>query len=60
MTTKSLTLEVPKAEAARVDAALKECLAEMERARKRMKSDQVEIDRLKAQIRTLLAQMQAA
>ncbi len=60
MTTKSLTLEMPKAEAARVDAALKECLAEMERARKRMKSDLVEIDRLKAQTRALLAQMKAA
>lgn len=60
MTTKSLTLEVPKAEAAKMDAAIKECISEMERARKRMKNDQAEIDRLKAQTRAMLAQMKAA
>jgi hypothetical protein len=60
MTSKSLTLEVPKNEAAKIEATLKEFAARMERGLKRMKNDQVEIEKLKAQTRAMLAELKAA
>jgi predicted nucleic acid-binding Zn-ribbon protein len=60
MTSKSLTLEVPKNEAAKIEATLKEFAAQMERGLKRMKNDQVEIEKLKAQTRAMLAELKAA
>lgn len=60
MASKTMALDIPKQEAAKIDAAIRECVTEMEHARKRMKQDQAEIDRLKAQTRALLSGMKAA
>ena len=60
MTSKSLVLELQKSEAAKLEAALKECVSELERARKRMRIDQGEINRLKAETRAMLAQIKNA
>ncbi len=64
---KTLTFEVPESEAAALEAALAKCIAEMELANERMKQDQDEINKLKAetqviaaQTRTILEQLEAA
>ena len=46
--------------AADYEAATDQCLAQMRRLRKQMDPDQAEIDRLKAETRTILVQLKAA
>ena len=60
MSSKTLSLDLPASEAERVEAAIRHCVLEMDRARKRMKQDQAKIDRLKAKTRGLLAELKAA
>jgi len=59
MTTKTTTLEIPAKEAARLGAFLKKFVAAVDIARKQMKRDQAEIDRLKAETRAVLAELKA-
>ena len=54
-----ITLE-PEAESAELKAAVHECIAEIDRVRKQMETDQVEIDRLKAETREMLGRLKAA
>lgn len=54
-----ITLE-PEAESAERKAAVHECIAEIDRVRKQMETDQVEIDRLKAETREMLGRLRAA
>jgi hypothetical protein len=54
-----ITLE-PEAESAEIKAAVHECIAEIDRVRKQMETDQAEIDRLKAETREMLARLKAA
>ena len=53
------TLEIPKKEAARLATFLKQFVAAVDRARKQMKRDQAEINRLKAETRAVLAELKA-
>ena len=57
---KGVTLEPTAEEAAQIEAAAKELLAEIKRANDQMASDQQEIDRLKRQTRAILAKLKAA
>ena len=57
---KDITLEPTAEEAAQIEAASKELLAEIKRANDQMASDQQEIDRLKAETRAILAKLKAA
>ena len=57
---KDITLEPTAEEAAQIEAASKELLAEIKRANDQMASDQQEIDRLKTQTRATLAKLKAA
>ncbi len=57
---KGVTLEPTAEEAAQIEAAAKELLAEIKHANDQMASDQQEIDRLKAQTRAILAKLKAA
>ena len=57
---KTIKFEVPVDEAVQVQAAMQECIAEMQRANERMKKDQAEIERLKAKTRAMLAELEAA
>ena len=57
---KDITLEPTAEEAAQIEAASKELLAEIKRANNQMTSDQQEIDRLKAETRAILAKLKAA
>ncbi len=54
-----ITLE-PEAESADIKAAVHECIAEIDRVRKQMETDQVEIDQLKAETREMLGRLKAA
>ena len=53
-------MDVNPDEAARIEAAIDECFAAMKLANKKMASDQAEIERLKAETRTMLTQLKAA
>lgn len=57
---KDITIEPTAEEAAQIEAASKELLAEIKRANDQMASDQQEIDRLKTQTRAILAKLKAA
>ncbi len=57
MTTKTTTLEIPAKEAAKLGNFLKQFVAAVDRAKKEMKRDQAEIDRLKAETRAVLAEL---
>jgi hypothetical protein len=46
--------------AADYEAAIDQCLAEMQRLREKMDRDQADIDRLKAETRAILAKLKAA
>ena len=54
-----ITLE-PEAEAADIKSAVHECIAEIDRVRKKMETDQAEIDRLKVETREMLRRLKAA
>ena len=57
---KTIKIEVPADEAAQIQTAIQECIAEMQRANERMKKDQAEIERLNAKTRAMLAELEAA
>lgn len=57
---KPINIEITANQAARLHDAFRECIAEIKRAREAMKKDQVEIERLKAETRSILAQVKAA
>ena len=59
MTTKTLALGVSKSGDEKFDAGIKECFVEIDKARKRMKHGQAEIEKLKAQTRQMLAELRA-
>jgi len=59
MATKTVTLEIPANEAGQFETLIKELVAKMDRARKQMKRDQAEIDRLKARTQATLAELKA-
>lgn len=50
----------PDAESSDITAAVHECIAEIDRVRKQMESDQNEIDQLKMETREILARLKAA
>ncbi len=57
---KNLALEPTAAEAAQIEAAIKELLAQIRSANEEMMRDQREIEALKAQTRGMLAKLKAA
>ncbi len=57
---KNLALEPTAAEAAQIEAAIKELLAQIRSANEEMTRDQREIEILKAQTRGMLAKLKAA
>ncbi len=57
---KSITVDMPDEEAAKIEAAINECLEAMRRANQQMALDQAEIERLKAETREILEQLKAA
>jgi hypothetical protein len=59
MATKTITLEIPANNAVKFETMIRELVAKMDRARKQMKRDQAEIDRLKARTRATLAELKA-
>jgi hypothetical protein len=59
MTSKTMTMELPVKEAAKLEAFLHDFTAAVDRARKQMRKDQAEIDRLKASTRAKLNALRA-
>jgi len=57
---KTLKIELTPNEAAKLNDAFRECIAEIRLAREAMKRDQLEIDRLKSETRSILAKLKAA
>jgi nitrogen fixation/metabolism regulation signal transduction histidine kinase len=57
---KTIHLELTPKEEAKLYDAISKCVAEIKRARRAMKKDQVEIERLKAETRSMLAQLKAS
>lgn len=57
---KTTSLDVTPDEAAALEGAIAKLVAKIKRATKQMKSDQAEIDRLKAETRAMLAKLKAA
>ncbi len=57
---KNLALEPTAAEAAQIEAVIKELLAQIRSANEEMTRDQQEIEVLKAQTRGMLAKLKAA
>ena len=57
MTSKTMTVEIPAKEAAKLGSFLKQFVAAVDRAKRRMKRDQAEIDRLKAETRAVLTEL---
>jgi hypothetical protein len=53
-------MDVNPGEAARIEAAIDECIAAMKVANAQMANDQAEIERLKAETRTMLTELRAA
>ena len=52
-----MTVEIPAKEAAKLGSFLKQFVAAVDRAKRRMKRDQAEIDRLKAETRAVLTEL---
>jgi peptidoglycan hydrolase CwlO-like protein len=57
---KDIALEPTVKEAADIEEAVKNLVAEIKRANEKMESDQREIDRLKARTRATLSRLKAA
>lgn len=51
----TIIIEVPKAEAEMFNQMVEECLVAMRKANEQIAQDQAEIDRLKAETRTIIA-----
>ncbi len=60
MASKTVTLELAKKDDAKLNAAVKRCLAEIDRSLERMDQDQAEIDRMKVETKAILAKLKAA
>ena len=56
----TIATEVPLKTRADYKAAIEQCLTEMQRLHEQMARDQEDIDRLRAEIKALLAALQAA
>jgi hypothetical protein len=54
---KAITYEMDMDEAKQLEAAVNECIIEMQQANQRMDNRQVEIDKLKSETRAMLAQI---
>ena len=54
---KTLTYQIDAEEAEKLEAAVNECVAEMQQANQRMDARQIEIDKLKAETRAMLDQI---
>jgi len=59
MTGETAILEIPPKDAAKLDGFLGSFVAAVDAARKRMQRDQAEIERLKAETRAMLAEIEA-
>ncbi|HLG15027.1 MAG TPA: hypothetical protein VJH03_11075 [Blastocatellia bacterium] len=57
---KTTVLNPTDAEPTDIKAAVAECIKEIDRVRKRIESDQEEIDSLKSETREILARLKAA
>ena len=57
---KTLYIELTPKDEAKLSDAISKCIAEMKRARRAMKRDQVEIERLKTETRSILAEIKAS
>jgi hypothetical protein len=57
---KTLDVKLTASEAERIEATISKCDEALTRVFKRMKKDQAEIEKLKAQTRAILAEMKAA
>ena len=57
---KTIKIEVPTNESRRMQAAVEECISEMQRANDRMQKDQLEIEHLKAKTRAMLTELETA
>lgn len=57
---KPLQLGLTPDEAADLEAAIDDLIVEIKRATKRMRGDQADIERLKAETRAILAELKAA
>lgn len=56
----TVKFELSATEAAQIQAEIQKCKIEMQFANERMKKDQIEIERLKARTRAMLAELRAA
>jgi hypothetical protein len=56
---KTLAWEPTAEDIAAIDAAIKQCVAEMEQAQEQMRCDQADIEYLKAETRAMLATLKA-
>ena len=52
-------MEIPAKEAAKMEGFLKAYVTAVDKAKKRMRRDQAEIDRFKAETRAILAELKA-
>jgi len=55
-----IRIDIAADKAARIEAAITECIAVMQQANEQMARDQIEIEHLKAETREILAQLEAA
>jgi len=55
-----MRIDITADEAAKIEAAITECIAVMQQANEQMARDQIEIEHLKAETREILAQLEAA
>jgi len=55
-----IRIEIAADEAAKIEAAITECITLMQQANEQMARDQIEIEHLKAETREILAQLEAA
>jgi len=55
-----IRIEIAADEAAKIEAAIAECITVMQQANEQMARDQIEIEHLKAETREILAQLEAA
>ncbi len=60
MSSKALTLERPKSSATRYQAAVAECIVEIDRVLKGMRRKQARIDKLRERTRAKLTELKAA
>ena len=59
MPSKTLTMDAPKGEAEKYEAAVAECIAETDRILKRMRHKDAEIEKSRKRTRAMLAELKA-